>query len=137
VDALAGEGGVALLAEAKQFADFVIVDTPPLTEVIDALSFAQAADSVLLVVRADRTRLSRIEQLAEMLAQNRVSPAGFVLVGAPRLESAYYTTARSIYAEPERTPAVMGQDDPEAEPWTTPPDPPDPARAASPRPSSS
>lgn len=99
VDYLAGEAGVDLMREAKESADYVIIDSPPLTEVVDALALAQTTDTVLLTVRVDRTKLSRIEQLADLLDQNRIAPTGFVLVGAPKVESTYYVSGRSIYAE--------------------------------------
>jgi capsular exopolysaccharide synthesis family protein len=72
-----------LLTRARELADFVIVDAPPVYEVTDALPIAEQADDVLIVVRLRRTRLDKIQQLAELLADSDIQPAGFVVVGTP------------------------------------------------------
>jgi capsular exopolysaccharide synthesis family protein len=84
-----------LLDHAKQHADFVLVDSPPLTEVIDGLALAEEADEVLLVIRLGRSLQSRVVQLAELLAQHDIEPVGIAVVGIPPSESAsdYYVTA--------------------------------------------
>src|SRR5690606_9691868 len=46
-----------VLNEARRIADVVIIDSPPLNEVVDALPLAQHADSVLIVARLGVTRL--------------------------------------------------------------------------------
>ena len=43
-----------MLREASELADYVIIDSPPLTDVIDALPLAAYADSVLIVSRSAR-----------------------------------------------------------------------------------
>ena len=83
-----------MIEEARQMADFVIVDSPPLNEVVDALPLARMADDVLIVVRLGTTRLDKLAVLGELLAENRVRPAGFAVIGTPRLrrsEYHYYT----------------------------------------------
>jgi capsular exopolysaccharide synthesis family protein len=79
-----------MIEEARRLADYVIVDSPPLTDVIDALPLASYVDDVLVVVRLGRTDLVRLRQLAELLAENRIEPAGFAVVGAPRHTGSYY-----------------------------------------------
>jgi succinoglycan biosynthesis transport protein ExoP len=76
-----------LLAEAKRMADYVVIDSPPLTEVIDALPIAQQADDVLLVVRMRQTHLARLRRLGELLARYDVRPVGLVVVGAAGAET--------------------------------------------------
>ncbi len=83
-----------MIDEARQIADYVIVDSPPLNEVADALPLARMADDVLIVTRIGRSRLDRISQLGELLVENAIHPTGFVVVAAPRpggSESSYYT----------------------------------------------
>ena len=63
-----------LVNDAKAIADFVVIDSAPLTAVIDALPFAQAADEVLIVARLDQTRLNKLEELDDLLAST-ASPA--------------------------------------------------------------
>ena len=84
-----------LLDRAKELADVVVIDSPPLTEVVDALSLARQANDVVLVVRLETTRLPQLDRLGELLLQNDVQPAGFVLVGVGSSErSSYYLDAQ-------------------------------------------
>ena len=84
-----------VLAEARQLADFVVVDSPPLTEVVDALPLARQVDEVLLVVRMGASNLSRLQRLGDLLAQNNIRPSGFVVVGVGSSEeTSYYLSAR-------------------------------------------
>jgi len=101
-----GEGGASfadglflptaqtLISDAKRLADFVIIDSPPLTEVIDGLALAERADEVLLVVRLGRSPMARIQQLGELLARHNIDPVGFAVVGVPASQatSPYYST---------------------------------------------
>jgi Mrp family chromosome partitioning ATPase len=84
-----------LLERSKELADFVLVDSPPLTEVIDGLALAEHADELLLVIRLGRSLESRVIQLGELLAQHGIEPVGIAVVGVPPSESAsdYYVTA--------------------------------------------
>ena len=87
---------IELLEEAKELADYVIIDSPPLTDVVDALPLARNVDDVLLVVRPGTTRLSKLNQLGELLAENGIKPMGFAVVGTPppgRGDSTYYFDA--------------------------------------------
>ena len=51
-----------MIEDAKQLADYVIIDSPPLTEVVDALPLASLVDDVLLVVtpRQDDSEQDRL-----------------------------------------------------------------------------
>jgi Mrp family chromosome partitioning ATPase/capsular polysaccharide biosynthesis protein len=70
-----------LISDAKAMADFVVIDSAPLTAVIDALPFAQAADEVLIVARLGHTRLNKLEELDDLLGENGVTRTGIVLIG--------------------------------------------------------
>jgi capsular exopolysaccharide synthesis family protein len=86
----------ALLEEAGSLADYVVVDSPPLTEVIDALPLARSVDDVLLVVRLGSSNLVQLQRLGDLLEQNAIAPTGFVVVGAGTgAEGSYYASARS------------------------------------------
>jgi capsular exopolysaccharide synthesis family protein len=76
--------GQRLVDEAKQIADYVVVDSPPLATVVDALPLARTVDDVLLVARLGVTRLDRLHELAELLADTDITPTGFTLIGVPR-----------------------------------------------------
>ncbi|MBS1679506.1 MAG: formate--tetrahydrofolate ligase [Actinobacteria bacterium] len=74
----------ALIKEAREKADYVIVDSPPLNEVADGLPLATTADDVLITTRLGRTRLDKLSELAELLDENGIVPSGFVLIGVNR-----------------------------------------------------
>jgi receptor protein-tyrosine kinase len=93
-----------LVEEAKRHYDFVIVDAPPLNEVVEGLPFAREVEDVLILVRMGKTRLSAIKELAELLATNDVRPTGFVVVGAPRQNRDYY------YQQPKAATAGLDED---------------------------
>ena len=89
----------ALIDRAKTLADYVIIDSPPLTEVIDGLALAERADEVLLVIRLGRSLQSRVVQLGELLAQHGIEPVGMAVVGVPASD-----TASDYYVSPTRQP---------------------------------
>ena len=87
-----------MIEDARKLADYVIIDSPPLNLVSDAVPLARASDEVLIVVRIGQTRINRITELGELLAENGVRPAGFAVVGVPRprrSESAYYLSTET------------------------------------------
>ena len=92
----------ALLDEAKRLADYVVLDSPPLTKVIDAMPLARQADDVVLVVRLGSSRLAQLARLGDLLDQNGIRPAGFVVVGgaAPE-EQDYRSVQRRRATEPD------------------------------------
>jgi Mrp family chromosome partitioning ATPase/capsular polysaccharide biosynthesis protein len=71
----------SLLAEARLLADWVIVDTPPIGEVSDAIPIAAECDEVLLVVRPGHTDRARLILARDLLSRIDVIPAGTVLIG--------------------------------------------------------
>jgi Mrp family chromosome partitioning ATPase/capsular polysaccharide biosynthesis protein len=79
-----------LIGEAKELAEYVIIDTPPLIEVTDALPLAQRADDVLLVARLGRSHVDRLARLGETLAHQGIRPVGLVVVGVGRPRREYY-----------------------------------------------
>lgn len=81
-----------LLEHLTLLADIVVVDSPPITEVADALALADDADVVLVAVRLGRTRRDRLTELRRMLSQRGIRPAGFVVTTKkpPRGGGYYY-----------------------------------------------
>lgn len=73
-----------MIQDARRMADFVVIDSAPLNDVVDALPLALQADEVLIVVRLGVTRLDKLTQLAELLAENGVRPVGFAIIGTAR-----------------------------------------------------
>jgi tyrosine-protein kinase len=96
-----------LVDEARRQADYVVIDSPPLNEVVDALPLARWADDVLIVVKLGRTQLEKLRQLAELLAESGITPIGFAIVGTakPPKRGYHYATGdsadrRTLYREP-------------------------------------
>ena len=88
----------AMISDARRLADYVVIDSPPLNEVIDALPLARQADDVLVVTRIGQTRLDKLGQLADLLAESGITPIGFAVIGTPRpgrRDYRYYTEAPS------------------------------------------
>ncbi len=93
-----------LVDEARSRADFVVIDSSPLSEVIDALPLAEAVNTVLVVVKLGRTRMGQLTELGELMAENGIKPAGFAVVSAPK-------AARSDYHQYAGRPKIVRSDD--------------------------
>jgi capsular exopolysaccharide synthesis family protein len=79
----------ALLDAVTAESDYVVIDTPPLGEVSDALRIASAVDGVLLVVRPGHTNRRSFEITRELLERTRQTPLGLLLIGV-HAPSGYY-----------------------------------------------
>jgi Mrp family chromosome partitioning ATPase len=88
-DVLSHLSADTLLLQAQRLADWVIVDSPPLNHVAETLALAQAVDDLLVVVRIGKTNLRDLSELSEMLAQQDITPAGFVVLGG-HARTGYY-----------------------------------------------
>jgi capsular exopolysaccharide synthesis family protein len=80
----------AILAEAEQLADYVIMDTAPLGEVGDALAIVEHADDVLLVGRPGWTDQRALEVMAGLLERSGVTPTGWIISGDEVAPPSYY-----------------------------------------------
>ena len=86
---VSGKAADALVRDAELLADWVLFDGPALNYGPDALPLAKRADSVVLVVRLGKTRAGELEELAELLVQQGITPDGFIVLGG-RPQPAYY-----------------------------------------------
>jgi capsular exopolysaccharide synthesis family protein len=84
-----------LVAEAEALADFVVIDSPPLTEVTDALPLAQEVDAVVVMARIGTSRLTRLANLGDILQQGGIKPAGIVVMGQDRGTETPYHSGRA------------------------------------------
>jgi len=89
-----------LVDQALELADYVVIDSPPITDVSDALPLASIADEVLIVARLGVSKLSKLSRLQDMLRNQGIFASGFVLVGEGARRPGYY------YAPDERDPRV-------------------------------
>ncbi len=79
-----------LLRRLAGVADMVLVDSPPVLPVADAMALVEAVDGVLLVVRAGFTRRPALRQALESLQQVGARVIGVVLNGIPTHKGGYY-----------------------------------------------
>ncbi len=70
-----------LLREARELADYVIVDTPPVGQVSDALRAATTVDDIILVTRPGNTDRIELEHTRELLDRMGHTPAGLLVIG--------------------------------------------------------
>jgi capsular exopolysaccharide synthesis family protein len=80
-----------LVERLTQYFDWILIDTPPVIPLTDALSLSRQVDATLLVARAGRTPREAIEQALTVIGRKHV--LGMVLNGADslnRLYSEYY-----------------------------------------------
>jgi succinoglycan biosynthesis transport protein ExoP len=66
---LASGGAREIFTKLRQAFDIVLVDSPPLLPVTDAVILSRMADATLLVVAAGETKRSHVEEAADMLNQ--------------------------------------------------------------------
>jgi capsular exopolysaccharide synthesis family protein len=80
----------ALLHEARQTYDYVIVDTPPLIPVPDSRIIAKCIDGFLLVVSAHRTRQRFVEEALDIIEPAKMAGIVFNRDDRPRSNSYGY-----------------------------------------------
>ena len=79
-----------LLASARESFDIVIVDSPPVLPVPDALTIGRWVNGAILAVRFDASRYPLIERANRRLAAVGVPVLGAVINGVRGSEGAYY-----------------------------------------------
>lgn len=89
-DLLASSKMTAALQEVKQLYDVVIIDTPPVNVVSDALILAKKVDGVLLVVHADKTNKQSAKNAVKKLRLVNANILGVVVNGTDTAENYYY-----------------------------------------------
>jgi Mrp family chromosome partitioning ATPase len=92
-----------MIAAARESADFVVVDSPPIDAVADALVFARCVDEILLVVRVGRSRLDRLRDAVARIEHSGAAVTGVVMVGAGPEPASY-----RAYLEGRETAIVRG-----------------------------
>lgn len=98
----------ALLDELVALADVVIIDTPPVLPVTDAVALATQVDGVVLVARHGKTSRSAAAEARRRLDAVGANVVGFVLNAVPARDGADYYAE---YAYGEHGPARVGRQD--------------------------
>jgi Mrp family chromosome partitioning ATPase len=78
-----------VLDDLRAHADVILVDSPPLTQVSDALSLTPHVDAVIVVARPKLVNRRALNDLVRLLGSAPVPVLGFVATGIDS-ESGYY-----------------------------------------------
>lgn len=88
-----------LLHEARGLADYVIVDTPPIGQVSDALRAAMVVEDIVLVVRPGNTDRDELKRTRELLDRMDHTPTGLLVIGETGVSDVYATYGGSASTE--------------------------------------
>ena len=78
------------IAELKSKYDYVILDTPPILLISDALVLMEHVDTALLITNVAKSSKRGVQHLEELLEQNGLKHASFVLNAVKTKRWAYY-----------------------------------------------
>ncbi len=84
---LQGESVSVMIQELARHFDWILIDSPPVVPLTDALSLARQTDATLVIARAGRTPREAIEQTLELLGPEQV--LGVILNGIEGLHRQY------------------------------------------------
>jgi capsular exopolysaccharide synthesis family protein len=84
---LQGESVAGIVQRLASHFDWVLIDTPPVVPLTDAVCLLPLVDASLLVVRADTTPMETIDEAVAVLGPKHI--VGIVLNGASRLNKVY------------------------------------------------
>ncbi|CAN5904524.1 hypothetical protein BH23PLA1_BH23PLA1_00140 [soil metagenome] len=84
-----------LLETLRQRFDVILIDTPPVLPVPDALVLGRRTDGAVLTTRHDQSRFPMVERAYQLLTSAGVPVLGVVINGVPPAQSHYGTYAYS------------------------------------------
>ncbi len=87
---LASQAMAELLVHLRSTADVVVIDTPPIGVVSDAVLLAPMVDCALLVGQIGRTKRTGLARAKAIIDRRNITALGLVLVGGPRGALKYY-----------------------------------------------
>lgn len=88
-----------LLRTARETADYVIIDTPPVGQVSDALRAAMIVDDLVLVSRPGNTDRTELQHTRELLDRMGHTPTGVVVIGEAGAGDAYASYGADLTVE--------------------------------------
>jgi Mrp family chromosome partitioning ATPase/capsular polysaccharide biosynthesis protein len=71
----------AVLEQVSKLAEYVVVDTPPLGEISDALRITPYADDVIVVTYPGNTNRANYEIMRDLLERSGAQPTGLLVIG--------------------------------------------------------
>ncbi|MBC1474471.1 CpsD/CapB family tyrosine-protein kinase [Listeria grandensis] len=87
---LSSEKMIELLEKLREEFDYIIIDTPPVTIVSDALALADMVDGMILVCRYHKTLRAKAIQAVEKLSLSQTKILGAIFNGTKNMENYYY-----------------------------------------------
>jgi Mrp family chromosome partitioning ATPase len=96
----------AVLERARAVYDLVVIDTPPLSLIADAIPLLTKVDGVIVVGRVGKTRRDAAEQLRKKLTSLRAPVLGIVANGVRRATATPYRGGYGYGYKP-RLPAAV------------------------------
>jgi non-specific protein-tyrosine kinase len=84
------EGVGRVVAALRERVEVILLDTPPILAVGDALTIARLADAIVPLVRAEQARRPVTNELHNVLSRLPAAKLGFVLAGSTGLEADGY-----------------------------------------------
>jgi Mrp family chromosome partitioning ATPase len=98
-----------LMALLREEYDVIIMDTPPILPVTDAVVASSLADGIILVVQAGKTRHGEVHRAQEVLEEAHANLLGVVVNRAHLRVNEYYArtpgASSTEPAKPEEAPA--------------------------------
>jgi capsular exopolysaccharide synthesis family protein len=102
IELLTSEKMDNLIGYLKRNFDFVLLDTPPILAVSDALAMGPMADAIILVARGGQTPIQAIKQAKQKLDAHKLKCLGVILNGVDLVEQdGYYAREYYSYSKPE------------------------------------
>ncbi|MFW3298098.1 polysaccharide biosynthesis tyrosine autokinase, partial [Enterobacter quasiroggenkampii] len=86
-----------IMSQIEKRYDMVIIDTPPVLAVTDALLIARAAATTLLVARFGKTSVKEIETSLKRMERMGVQVSGTILNDIVKSAALYYNSGYSYY----------------------------------------
>jgi len=81
----------ALIQQARELAEYVVVDTAPIGEVSDALRIVNEVDDVIVVTRPAKTNRGNFRVMRDLLERSGRLPTGLLVIGElPGMSRDYY-----------------------------------------------
>jgi capsular exopolysaccharide synthesis family protein len=80
----------AMLTEASKHFDLVLIDTPPVTSCVDAITLSRDSDGLLLVARPNFTQKDILVRAVSELTSNRINILGIAINGTDDRTERFY-----------------------------------------------
>ena len=95
---LASENMLAILDELNKKYQIIIIDTPPVNVVTDAMELAKCVSGIVVVLRYGRTTTEDIEAVVKKMEFSKVNMLGFILNGIKnKCSGRYYSKYKYDY----------------------------------------